>query len=903
MGCEGKNGPISPDPDALDAGLKEAFEAQAVEWVEGVLGAIESRAGFESRVLLRDVAEEPAPVLKLRPRDDVERAEDSKRYEIIGEIARGGVGVIFKGRDKDLGREVATKILRREFVENAAIVQRFLEEAQIGGQLQNPGIVPVYDLGLQADGRPYFVMKLVKGRTLSALLDEREDPSAGRRRFLAIFEQICQTMAYAHARGVIHRDLKSANVMIGAFGEMQLVDWGFAKVLGLDRDGDAPPPDLSVIATLRTGDDGSQSVAGSIMGTPAYMPPEQALGQIDQLDERSDVFGLGAILCEILTGKPAYVGEPDDVLIMAAQARLEGAHARLDACAADPELVVLVKRCLSPEKAGRPANAEVLAKSIGDHLASMEERARRAEVVAAEQRARGQEEHRALLRERTRAKWEQRARRRTLVLAASVLAAVLLAGGGYLWFDQEHQDRTARVAESVRRSMQEATLLGAQEQWTEALGAAGTADELAQGADANTRDEAAALLAELSAGKQRADEAAEQAARNRKVLTRYDARLARSGRNPQPDVEKIYVKAFDDYGVDVAGSSADAIAAHLKDRAVAVELALVFNDWAARKGEHSEKVARIALAIDDDPWRTRLRRAVQSRDAKQVVSMAAKAGEQPVESLVLLGQSLLSLEEREAAIEVLERAHERFLTDYRIVALLGEAFRMITPPRWKECARALTAAATLRPESTHLHLNLGYALAFSGNVVGAVPCMEEVNRRAKGSEGILLELKRLEKLSTYVDRMVAGEIEATSRDVVDLPRLLFYRQRFVASAEAYRRPIREKLCDTFFAGCAAAIAGAGAGRDAGALDDEQRARLREQSRQWMREALAHKQRLIGGEIEEKRDDNIRALRAWKGVWYLYPVRETEWVERLPEDEQRFWREFWTDVDATLEEEH
>ena len=159
-------------------------------------------------------------------------APAGERYEIGGEIARGDVGVVYKGRDTDLGRDVAVKVLRDEHLRSPEVVQRFVEEAQIGGQLQHPGIVPVYELGVRDDARPFFAMKLVKGRTLSDLLAARTSPSDGRHALLAHFAQACHTVAYAHSRGVIHRDLKPSNVMVGAFGEVQVVDWGMAKVLG-----------------------------------------------------------------------------------------------------------------------------------------------------------------------------------------------------------------------------------------------------------------------------------------------------------------------------------------------------------------------------------------------------------------------------------------------------------------------------------------------------------------------------------------------------------------------------------------------------------------------------------------------------------------------------------------------
>src|SRR5262249_2630896 len=153
--------------------------------------------------------------------------------------------------------------------------------------LQHPGVVPVHELG-EHEGRPYLAMKLVRGQTLARLLAARSSPAQDQARFLGVFEQVCQTVAYAHSQGVIHRDLKPANVMVGAFGEVQVMDWGLAKVL------DTPEPDAPARAddpllARRAPEEGTQ--AGAVVGTRAYMPPEQARGESDRLDRRGDVFG------------------------------------------------------------------------------------------------------------------------------------------------------------------------------------------------------------------------------------------------------------------------------------------------------------------------------------------------------------------------------------------------------------------------------------------------------------------------------------------------------------------------------------------------------------------------------------------------------------------------------------
>src|SRR5262249_20870458 len=172
----------------------------------------------------------------------------------------------------------------------------------------------------------------------------RTDPAAERGRLLAVFEAICQAVGYAHAHRVIHRDLKPANIMVGAFGEVQVMDWGLAKALGENT-----PATAEALAAEETRawtefhptpKAGPHTQAGSLVGTPSFIPPEQALGEIDKVNERADVFGLGAVLAVILTGKPPYVGESfESVRVQAARGKLDDCFARLDVCGAEPGLI------------------------------------------------------------------------------------------------------------------------------------------------------------------------------------------------------------------------------------------------------------------------------------------------------------------------------------------------------------------------------------------------------------------------------------------------------------------------------------------------------------------------------------------------------------------------------------
>lgn len=441
-----------PPNDPLEVGMGIAFASTSYRPTQGGMSVLESIGKLMNgtpQVMLADAEEDVTREPCVLPNMARSLEVDPKcRYRLDGEIARGGMGAILKGRDNDLGRDLAVKVLLDSHKDKPAVVQRFVEEAQIGGQLQHPGIAPVYELGQFEDKRPFFTMKLVKGKTLAALLESRQSPADDRSRFLGIFEQVCQTVAYAHSRGVIHRDLKPANIMVGAFGEVQVMDWGLAKVLATggiaDEARSAKTQNFSVIETIRSsGEDtpmgaGSLTQLGSVMGTPAYMPPEQALGEVDQLDERSDVFGLGAILCEILTGKPPYVAEDSTrVFRLASRAKLDPCYERIASSGADQELMALAIDCLSPEPTDRPREAGVLTTRVTAYLESVQQRLKQAEIDRAQEAARAEE--------------ERKRRRASLFFSAAICLLVsAIAGGGY-WLQRQIATAAEERTEAAER--------------------------------------------------------------------------------------------------------------------------------------------------------------------------------------------------------------------------------------------------------------------------------------------------------------------------------------------------------------------------------------------------------------------------------------------------------------------
>ncbi|MFM1872623.1 MAG: hypothetical protein RL398_2045, partial [Planctomycetota bacterium] len=248
-------------------------------------------------------------------------------YRIERLLASGGTGLIYLATDLTLQRTIAVKVLSRRAAADRTVAARFAAEARIASSLQHPGTVPIHAAGTLPDGRPWFSMQVVVGETLAEALQRRHAPGEHLLVHLETFARICDTVAYAHARGICHGDLKPANVMIGAFGEVQVLDWGFATRADTTPSGEP----------------------ARAIGTPAYMAPEQAVPTTDGLDPRTDVFGLGGILLEILTGQPPYVAA-DQVqrFALASAGALEPALARLAAGAADPHLRELVAACLEP---------------------------------------------------------------------------------------------------------------------------------------------------------------------------------------------------------------------------------------------------------------------------------------------------------------------------------------------------------------------------------------------------------------------------------------------------------------------------------------------------------------------------------------------------------------------------
>jgi len=441
---------------------------------------------------------QPSPSVAKKPQTS-QRPQLEDRYQLLDNFARGGLGNIWRAKDSIIHREIAFKELLPKALKNPRIVERFLEEAQITGQLEHPGIVPIYDVGYQENGTPFYAMKLLKGgnmeeaiETLHILPRGSTERQLAFTRLLRQFIAVCQAVGFAHEKGVLHRDLKPLNVMIGQFGETMVLDWGLAKVvdalgeheIATDSDGqldnakpsaddhtlaESPLSDTNV-ATTKAGATGtapsnigatraaatsaadpqtartepgtffrrqvttdartagSQTMMGQIMGTPAYMPPEQARGLINELDARTDIYSLGGILYKLLTNQsPVAKGKAQDVLAKVISGQIVRPR-EIDSTIPAP-LEAICRKAMALLQADRYQRALDLAADVESWLAD--------EPVSVFPEP---------WHERFR-RW--RKRHRALVFGSTVAAVVVLCGSiAWIWLESSRVESLRLAAQS-----------------------------------------------------------------------------------------------------------------------------------------------------------------------------------------------------------------------------------------------------------------------------------------------------------------------------------------------------------------------------------------------------------------------------------------------------------------------
>ena len=482
--------------------------------------------------------------------------------------------------------------------------------------------------------------------------------------------------------------------MVGRFGEVQVMDWGLAKVLAPVGGGDnaaAMPAQQSVIETERSSGRGAASTAGSVLGTPAYMAPEQAQGEIALVDERSDVFGLGALLCEILTGKPAFTGRSSaEIIRKSARAELTDALTRLEASGAAAELIALATRCMAAERDERPRDAQEVATAISGYLRSVQERLRTAELDRVEAEARAIE--------------ERKRRKLAVALAASIVAIVGVSFGGWFWNERQLARREARWVSAF----EEARVLYAQavqavddlNRWRSAREAARQAERLLPDARGEqSRQRVRDLMEQIETATTAAED-------DQRLLAKLESiRLSEYESGAEVTVAR-YATAFSDAGIVVMLGPLDEVAGKITSRSTAVRVALAaaLDGWAMtnRDWTSSERILKITRLVDPDPWRNELRSVLlfreepASRNKLLDLARLAKIDEPPVISIQLLAASLINNAELQSAERTLRSAQIRHPSDFWLNFTLANCLLRMSRP--SEAIRYYYAARALRPE-------------------------------------------------------------------------------------------------------------------------------------------------------------------------------------------------------------
>jgi serine/threonine protein kinase/tetratricopeptide (TPR) repeat protein len=969
-------GRILLERGALDAATHALLEALAEKHLEAHGGdAEESLAALSSIGSLREDlarigdAEVQASLMHLtatsaqggsaeRTATLGESTSGGGRFRVLRPHARGGLGEVFVARDTELNREVAIKEIQDRFADDARHRARFEFEAEITGGLEHPGIVPVYGLGHTPDGRPFYAMRFIRGDSLKDAIsrfheaekDPGRDPGQSTlelRNLLGRFIDVCDAVAYAHSRGVLHRDLKPGNIMLGKYGETLVVDWGLARAI------DVAEPERSVQRSElplkpASGSAAERTQSGSEVGTPAYMSPEQAWGRLDQLGPWSDVYCLGATLYHLLTGHSPYAGEHVGEIIQRVQTgkvpRPRSINPRL---APALEAICLKAMALRPyDRYGSPLE---LAGDLTKWLAD--------EPVSA-------------YREPIMARLRRSARRhRTLVATSTAVVLVAMGFSGAVWEwnrrgrAAQHERIASQIQEILDQANRQAGIAASSNSvaaWDLALSTARRAEDLvmSQGGGDSLMGRVKSMIGSFALQR----EASEK-------LTRLigDLEEARSKLGPGLGVDPSvmmndpawwrhwsrrgqdpagFYEAFHRFGLPVTSRPTEEVAEQLRSTTLSSTVAAALDDWASIESNRPlrERLLEIARILDKDATRTAVREAISRDDAESLSRLARglDVTKQPPSMLAYVGLSLLRLQRAESAVDLLRRSQLHYPGDFWIQYRLGEAFGCLQPPRQDLAARCFAAAMALRPGNTSAYTRLGYSLLKQDHdplgskellrrAIALRPTDGEAHRfladlcqelgdyrealhhtlEANKYTGMIVETWGFGGDSKLEDRLkdVLSKVSEPSREEVLAMADLCKRKRLNRlSSDLYgkalaelkrqgRQPDPEVL---FGAACASTLASRSqGGATAVAPTDEERRLYRRRALDWLEEGLAATSRIIEDGRTPIDGSIVRSLRDLQEAPDLSDLRDETELTRLSPAERTAARSFWERVATVL----
>jgi eukaryotic-like serine/threonine-protein kinase len=636
------------------------------------------------------------------------------RYELFSEIGRGGGGIVYRAHDHTVDRPVAVKVLHQGGRGDSLTLRRFNMEARLTASLAHPAIPPVHDVGELPDGRPYLAMKLIEGRTLSDLLKEHPGKAV---RWLPVFEAISQAVGFAHSRGVIHRDLKPSNVMVGSFGEVQVMDWGLAKQLDSPERFDEATSASKTITdsigskhTSRTGPSANLTHVGQVLGTPAYLSPEQACG--DPATARSDVFGLGAILFEILTGRPPFEGnEQTSALMRAAIGDLAEAFNLLTTIDCDPELKAVCRACLSSNPADRPADGAAVSAAITGLRLRTEHRVRAAETARATAEIQAREE---------------RKRRRIQIAMIGCLFALGLVGGvATIWNERvvAERDRQRTITQDI--------FANRQEKLTEIVTFTIDASYDLRRRGLWNQARQSLLKVQASARNIGLDEAIERidvALKEVQFLQELDQiRMNKVLEHDKTEVwdsqrsADAYSATFIKFGYDVTQEDPAQLVQRLQYSAARNEILAALDDWGLDEKRPNVRAAiwNWTRTVTGQSWRSELVQKQTPEELKTILDLVPDADRSPA---ILAAFGIARYETDRSSITLLAAGCRKYPSDFWLMFCLGNALYQIEDETDNESAGCFRACLALRPEYAPVWICLAQTLLSKGDLDEAESC-------------------------------------------------------------------------------------------------------------------------------------------------------------------------------------
>ncbi|MDB5332960.1 MAG: serine/threonine protein kinase [Phycisphaerales bacterium] len=839
-------------------------------------------------------------------------------YEVEAVLGRGGVGVVYKARHLKLNRHVALKMLLSGAYAGPHELARFKREAQAVASLRNEHIVQVHDVG-EMEGRPYFTMEFIEGESLAQKLAGVPQPAA---RAAALLATLADAVNVAHQGGIVHRDLKPSNILLAADGTPKITDFGLAR---------------------RFESEDVLTQSGMRVGTPSYMPPEQAAGKTNEVGPRSDVYSLGAILYEMLTGRPPFRAETPAETERQVIADDPVAPSRLNR-KVPGDLETICLRCLQKDPRRRYESARELAEDL--------RRFQRGEPIEARPVGRF---------ERVR-KWVRRRPARA-VTAAGIVLAVLALGGAGIWLGWQR----AQIAAAVHEDLQEVHRRERASNWTEAR----VALERAKG---RLGDHG---IGDLRARLQRTERDLDLA--DRLGAIRLDRAAAVRKFFNTMQVDSDYRDAFHEAGLGTTDEPPARVAGRIAASDVRGAIVSSLDDWAFCVDDRARRawLMEIARIADPDPqWRDRVRNPSVWHDPRALAELAKKTNleNESVPLLLCLG-GILHVNGGDS-ISFLQRVQQAHPGDFWANFVLAE---YLDDSRNPDAIGYYRAALAIRPDTVAAHVNLGLSLGKQGHDREGMICLQQALQLSPNSTVALLNLaivqlsrgeadqaaancrkviaidprsgaahnvlgqvllvmgrfaeardsirhglnllpenaperavamsclnacNQMLALEARLPAVLKGEDKpADAAERIDFAQLLIHQHRYVEATRFYAQAFAQApllaeavgLAYRYNATCGAVQASVGRGEGAAALEEAQKTQLREQARQWMAADLAAWESLIESGIPQTRAIAQRRLGHYQDDPDLAPVREPDALDKLPTREKEQWLKLWVEL--------